>query len=282
MKYGIHLSSFCTEWDEDLEPHIKTAKTLGYDGVEFPLLDPGIFDVKKNKDIIDAENLKPLFATGLSESTDISNADPTVRRKGIDHLKACIDIVHAFGAPYLSGVTYTPWGLLKRRDKAHESIEFIIDSMREVADYAQKYEVSINLEVLNRFESYVINTVEEGVDFLKRIDRDNIKLNFDSFHAHIEEKSIVDALKTGADSIGHVHFSENDRGIPLTGQIRWDDVREGLTSIGYDGWICLESFVNKNCEVGEGTNIWRQIETSSHNTAKEGLMNMKRIMKEKK
>lgn len=280
MQYGIHLSTFCKEWDEDLEPHIISAKSLGFDGVEFPLLDPESFDVNRYKALIDVLEIKPLFATGLSQTTDISSTDPSVRQKGIDHLKACIDIVHAFGAPYLSGVTYTPWGLLKRKDEGAKNIAHIVHSMREVADYAKKYNVSINIEILNRFESYVINTVGEGVDLLKRIDRDNIKLHFDSFHAHIEEKSMIDALQQGKGSIGHVHFSENDRGIPLSGQIRWEDVYEGLTSIGYDGWICLESFVNENCEVAGGTNIWRQIETSSYETAQEGLLNMKRIMKE--
>jgi D-psicose/D-tagatose/L-ribulose 3-epimerase len=280
MQYGIHLSTFTKRWDEDLEPHIKTAKSLGYDGVEFPLLDLDSFDVDKYKTIIENQAIKPLFATGLSDATDISNTDPSIRRKGIDFLKACIDIVHQFDAPSLSGVIYTPWGLVKSKAKGKTNIDHIIESLREVSDYAKPLGISLNLEVLNRFESYVINTVGEGIKFLKRIKRDNIHLHFDTFHAHIEEKSILNALKKGENHIGHVHFSENDRGIPLTGQIRWDDVYEGLTAIHYDGWICLESFVNENCEVAEGTNVWRQIEHSSLKTAKEGLANMKKIMKE--
>lgn len=281
MRYGIHLSSLCKTWDEDLEPHIKTAKELGYDGVEFPLLDPESFDVGKYRKLVEDLDIVPLFATGISSETDISSADAKVRDRGMKHLKACIDVVAEFKAPYLSGVIHSPWGLVMRKDEADGRIGRIIDSLRAIADYAERHGIAINLEVLNRFESYVFNTIEEGVGFLKRVNRKNVRLHFDTFHAHIEEKSVLHALKRGGQHIGHVHFSENDRGIPLTGQVHWDEVYEGLTAIGYDGWICLESFVNANCEVGEGTNIWRQIEPSDFVTAKEGLINMKRIMKER-
>lgn len=278
MKIGIHLSTFCTEWNEDLSEHIKSAKEIGYDAVEFPLLNPFLFDVNKYKSILEEQNMIGLCSTGLSLETDITSENAITRENGINHLKKCIDICKELGSPHLAGVIYSPWGVLKSKKDGEKNIAQLILSMRRVADYARQYGINLNLEVINRYETYVINTLEEGVNLLKLIDRENLGLHFDTFHAHIEERNTYEAIICAGNSIKHVHFCDNNRGIPLSGQVNWPLVSKGLKNIGYDGYICLECFVNTNCEIGNGTSIWRQIDTDGFSAAKQGYTNIRKVM----
>jgi D-psicose/D-tagatose/L-ribulose 3-epimerase len=278
MKYGIHLSTFCKDWFEDLTPHIIMSKELGYDGVEFPLIDPFTFDVKKYVALTKEVQIQGLCSTGLNTNADISSLDSSIRNQGISHLKKCIDIAQQLNSPYVTGVTYSPWGFVQSKEKGKQHITNIIESMKEVADYAKSANVNVYLEILNRFESYVINTIDEGIELISEIQRNNVGLHFDTFHAHIEEKDVYNAIVKGGKSIKHVHFSENDRGLPLTGQVNWSAVVKGLKEISYNEWICLESFVMTNTEVGNGTMVWRNVDGNGNYVAKHGLINMKRIM----
>lgn len=277
MKFAIHLSSFTKEWAENLIPFIKRAKEIGYEGVEFPLMDPYKVDTAAIKKVLDENELQALCGTGLNPNADISSCDEQIRENGKKHLIKCIDCCRELSSRQLEGVLYAPWGQLKPRSEAIENYKNIVESLQEVADYAKKYDITICLEVLNRYETYVINTVQEGLELLKKIKRDNVKLHMDTFHSHIEEKDMYEAIKAAGDKLHYVHFSENTRGIPLTGQIAWDKVARGLKEINYDGWIGGEYFVNSNCEVGNGCMIWRQIEKDSDYAAKQGLENAKKV-----
>jgi len=281
MKYAIHLSTFTKEWAEDLIPYIKRAKEIGYDGVEIPLMNPKEFDIDSIKAEVEKQSIEVLCGTGLGPDTDISSTDETIRQDGIDHLKLCIDICEKLGSKQLSGVLYAPWGQLKARNEAERNYINSIEALKQVADYAEKKDVSLCLEVLNRYETYYMNTVEEGLNIINKIDRKNVGIHFDTFHAHIEEKNMYQAILTGKDRINHVHFCENTRGIPLTGQVRWDEVVQGLKEINYHGWVSIENFVNNNCQVGNGTSIWRQVEISGDEAALQGYKNMKKMFKEK-
>ncbi len=281
MKYAIHLSTFTKEWDEDLVPFIKRAKDIGYDGVEIPLMNPEEFDVNRIKSELEKQKIEAICGTGLGADTDIGSNDEKIRNNGINHLKTCIDICEHLGSKQLGGVLYAPWGDLKSRNQAKENYTNSIEVLKEVADYASEKDVKLCLEVLNRYESYYMNTVEEGVGIIDKIGKKNVGIHFDTFHAHIEETNMYQAILTGKDTINHVHFCENTRGIPLTGQVRWDEVVQGLKEINYDGWISIENFVNNNCGVGNGTSIWRQVEKSGDEAAIQGYKNMKEMFKEK-
>ena len=88
---------------------------------------------------------------------------------------------------------------------------------------------------------------------------------------------MYEAIRLGAENIVHVHICENTRGIPLTGQVRWDEVVRGLKEINYNRYVSIENFVNTNCEVGNSAMIWRQVEKSGEEAAIRGLENMKRL-----
>jgi D-psicose/D-tagatose/L-ribulose 3-epimerase len=275
MKFGIHLSVFTENWTDDLEQYILKSKEIGYDGVEIPLMDPFGLDVNKLKKILEDNQIQCTCGTGLSDRTDISSEDFLVRENGVNHLKKCIDICQQLGCDVLGGVLYSPWGKLYSRKESREKIENAIVCLQEVGHYAKAKGVTLALELINRYETYMLNTIQDGLDFVKRVDSEQIKIHFDTYHGNIEEKSIPNAIRSAKGKIHHVHFSENDRGIPGTGSIQWTQVKEALLDIDYNRWIVLECFVKPDCETGIGTNTWRPIEINAEKTAQEGLKFMK-------
>lgn len=277
MKYGIHLSTYTKKWSEDVFQYIPLTKQLGYDGVEFPLMDPDNFKVQSAKKLLSQYELSCTCGTGLNPNRDISSLDEEIMNNGICHLKKCIDICSELETDCLGGVLYAPWGQYMTRDKAKENIETSLENLSKIGDYAKEKGIVLALEMLNRYESYFINTVEDGKNYLKQINNNNIKLHFDTFHANIEEKSIKDAIIKGGSDIYHIHACENDRGVPGSGHIDWNSIKEALVEINYDRWITLENFVMPNCEVGENTFIWRPICESGHYVAKEGIKFLKAL-----
>lgn len=277
MKYSIHLSTYTKSWSEDVLQYINISKKLGYDGVEFPLMDPEKFLVSKAKKLLVDNGLECTCGTGMNLNRDISSIDKTIRNNGINHLKKCIDICNELETDCLGGVLYAPWGQYKTRDEGKENIKISLENLSKLGDYAKEKGVVLALEMINRYETYFLNTIEDGKKYLKEINNSNVKLHFDTFHANIEEKDMKQALINGGKDIYHVHFCENDRGIPGNGQINWEEVKEGLCYIDYNRWITVENFVMPNCEVGKDTFIWREIETDGLTVAKESIEFIKKL-----
>ena len=277
MKFGVHLSTFQKSWNDDLYVLIKQSKEMGFDGVEIPLMNPDKFDVLKTKKILTDLNLKCTCGTGLNENEDISSLDSNIRDRGIKRLYKCIDIASALNAEVLGGVLYAPWGMCVSRNDFKDNYQVMVKSLQEVDKYANKKNVMLALELINRYESSVLNTVEDGLELLKQLNSTNIKLHFDTFHANIEEKNIKEAIIRGGKDIYHVHVCENDRGAVGTGSINFKEVKEALETIGYDNWITIENFVEANCEVGNDTFIYRNIEKNGFESAKIGLEYLKKL-----
>lgn len=282
MKYAVHLSIFSKKWGDEISPLIFLAKKIGFDGFELPILSPFKLDIEPIKEAIEQTGLIPICSTGLDIENDISSKDETIRKNGILFLKKCIDIAFEIGANYLNGLTYSPWGFLQTREEGKDNIVHMIESLRLVADYAEKKKVILNLEVVNRYETYVFNTVQEVLEVIKEIDHPNIGIHYDTFHANIEEKSQYEAIILGGKLIKHVHFASNYRGIPGKGSINFSEIAKALQEIDYNHFISLENAVEPNTEVGTGFNIWRSIEKDGYSAAVEGLRSMKEIMNKEK
>ncbi len=278
MKFAVHLSIFTKNWGDDLSPLIFLAKEIGYDGCELPILNPYELDIQPIKKAIKETGLVPLCSTGLNLENDISSTDEAIRNKGIDFLKKCIDIAYEIGSHYLNGLTYSPWGLLQSKETGALNIKCIENSLRTVADYAMSKDVLLNLEVVNRYETYVINTVSEAIDLISKVNHPNLGIHYDTYHANIEEKSQYDAIKLGGKAIKHVHFASNYRGTPGEGSIDFFQISKALKEINYNHFISLENAVEPNCEVGNGFNIWRPLDIDGLTAAKKGLEAMKKIM----
>jgi D-psicose/D-tagatose/L-ribulose 3-epimerase len=142
--------------------------------------------------------------------------------------------------------------------------------LRELGPYADDRGVTIALEYLNRFEMYLTNTAADLAELVRAVDHPRIRMMYDTFHAHIEEKSPTAALQGCKDVLVHVHLSENDRSTPGAGQVAWDETFSAIHEIGYDGWVVVEAFGDSLPELAGATKIWRRMFESPEQLARDG------------
>lgn len=255
---GIHLSYWQTNWSQNVAPFIQKAKQAGFDGAEFPLLSPFEIDFPFWRAALDEHNMRATCGTGLNPQVDITSPDRDIRAAGIRYLEACLNGAAVLGSPVLGGLTYAPWGYFPQGDHSVYRCN-CIESLKQVAEIAEKNQVTLCLEVVNRFEGYLINTVQQGLELLQEVNSPFVRLHLDTFHLNIEEDQIAPAIRLAANQLGHFHCCENNRKRPGLGHIPWLEVRQALDSVQYQGWLVVESFVNPAGEVGRDLFIWRTL-----------------------
>jgi D-psicose/D-tagatose/L-ribulose 3-epimerase len=135
--------------------------------------------------------------------------------------------------------------------------------------------VDLAIEPLNRFETDLVNTVEQGLDLCERVGLDNVGLLLDTFHMNIEEKSIPDAIRQAGSRIRHFHACENDRGAPGSGHVDWQPVLTAVRDSGYQGQVVIESFTPEIQEIARAVSTWRPVAASGDDLARDGLAFLK-------
>ena len=244
-------------------------RELGYDGVELPIFDPHAIDVAATRKALAESGLRCTTCTALPAG--VSLIDAAHQEAGIAWLQEAIRTAAALGASLLCGPMCVPVGELRGRSYTESEWAAAVDSFGAIAEVAASEGVEIALEPLNRFETFMINTVEEGVRLMDEIGHSSIGLLLDTFHMHIEEKSTADAIRRAAPHLKHFHTSENDRGIVGSGQVAWTETFAALEEIGYDGWLVVESFNAVIPELAGATCIWRALAESPEALARESF-----------
>ena len=219
----VWASPFSDERVHDLARH---AKELDFDVLEVCIEDPALVTTEALLDAAREADVALSVCGAFGPDRDVSHESPERRSAGVAYLKTCIDIAAAVGSPHIAGPMFSATGkarLLPDAEREQQRV-WAAESLREVADYAAARGVTLAIEPLNRFETDLVNTVEQGLDLCTRIDRDNVGLLLDTFHMNIEEKSIADGIRSAGDRVFHMHMCENDRGTPGTGHVEWGDV----------------------------------------------------------
>jgi D-psicose/D-tagatose/L-ribulose 3-epimerase len=218
--------------------------------------------------------MKASCSTGLGPATDITHPDPQIREKGLEHLFACLEGAKELGSPILAGVTYAPWAVFPETDLDERRQQCIL-SLKTAAARAEELGITICLEVLNRFEGYLINTVDQAASIIQAVGSPYLKIQLDTFHLNIEADNIGDSIRQAGQNLGHFHCVANNRKPPGEGHIPWNEVREALQDISYQGYLVAETFVNPAGEVGRGLFIWRNLAEDLDQTAKQAAEFMK-------
>ena len=117
-----------------------------------------------------------------------------------------------------------------------------------------------------------------AVDVVDRVDNPACGILLDTFHMNIEEKSIGEAIRAAGRRLKHFHSCENDRGAPGSGHVPWNEVKDGLKAVGYDGPVVIESFTSKVKSIARAAAIWRSFERSQDALAEDGLKFLKKLL----
>ncbi len=269
MEIGVHGLVFVGEFDEaGLTTATAKTKSAGFDLIEIPLMDPYSFDRDVAARLLAEHDLKASASLGLSDATDLTSADPAAAAAGERMLTECLDIVAAMGGTRLCGVLYS--AMKKYMQPAtSEGRAASAGALRRLASRADGMGIHLSLEVVNRYETNVINTGRQALDFLDEIDHPNVSVHLDSYHMNIEESDQFSPVLDVGARLGYVHIGESHRGYLGSGTVDFDSLFRGLARISYDGPIVFESFSSAvvHPSLSNTLGIWRNLWEDSDDLA---------------
>ena len=276
MKYGLNLLLWTDRMHDGMVPIVEKIKALGYHGIEMPIFELDESLHRQWGKRLDELGLERTAVTVRNAGDNPISPSASVRAAAVDAMKKTLDCCHAAGVKILCGPTHSAIGEFTGTGPTEDEFKWGVDTMRQVAAHAAQAGVTIATEYLNRFENYFLTSVEQTVKFVQAVDHPHVRMMYDTFHANIEEKNLAQAIHAAAPWTVLVHISENDRSIPGTGHVHWDESFDALKAAGYDGWMVVEAFGLALPGIVAATKIWRKMFPSEDQLATDSLAFMKK------
>ena len=277
LEFGGHALVWAGDWSPaGARAAISGAARAGYDYVEVALLDPWSVDTAMTKDLLAEYGVRAHASLGLSFDTDVTSTNPAVVAKGDELLRKATDVLHELGGTELCGVLYSALGKYPG-PASKESRANSVSAMQRLGDYAADKGITVSLEVVNRYETNIMNTGLEGLAFLDEVNRSNVLLHLDTYHMNIEEDGMEKSVIAAGDRLGFVHIGESHRGYLGTGNVDFDTFFAALKKIKYQGPITFESFSSAVVDkaLSNALCVWRNLWSDSDDLASTALKFMK-------
>ncbi|CDD46341.1 sugar phosphate isomerase/epimerase [Firmicutes bacterium CAG:534] len=263
MKYGIYFAYWEKEWNADQKSYISKVKKLGFDILEIScamLKNISREELVEMRDMARAEGVTLTAGYGPGPSENLASSDEAVVKNAVAFYTDILKKLEILDIHTLGGGIYSYWPVdyTKPIDKEGDW-KRSVKNVRTVGKIAQECGVDYCLEVLNRFEGYLLNTCAECRQFVEEVDVPAVKIMLDTFHMNIEEDSMTEAILLAGDRLGHFHVGENNRRLPGKGNLPWYQIGSALRAIGYDKNVVMEPFVKSGGKVGSDIKIWRDL-----------------------
>lgn len=265
MLYGIYNAYWTHEWSANYEHYIPKVKKLGFDVLEISCAaltrdyatDAKIRDLKK---CADDNGIVLTAGYGPTKEQNISSEDPAVVQKAMNFFSMIMPKLQMMDIHILGGGLYSYWPLdpTLPMDK-EKDLDRAVKNMKQLAKIAEDHGVVLGMEVLNRYEGYMMNTCKEGLDFIHRVDSPSCKVMLDTFHMNIEEDNMAAAIRLAGKDLCHLHLGEQNRQVPGKGSMPWQEIGQALRDINYQGAAVMEPFVMKGGTIGSEIKVWRDL-----------------------
>lgn len=278
MKFGVSLWLWTSPvTNEIIAKYAPKIASMGFDTIEVPIEDPVGLNTKEARKIIEDNGLSVTTCAAMGPGRDLVHPEQSVREAGVDYVRRSLDVAHELGSDVFVGPIYAEVGRLWKADENQRENEtkLLITQLIKLSEYAEKKEVVLCVEALNRFETSFLNLTSQVVEVVDQVDHPNCKILVDLFHAGIEEKNLGDAIRLAGDRLYHVQVAENDRGTPGTGQFAWEEIPKALQDVNYDSQVIIETFTPDNEILAKAASIWRPLAGSPDELASEGLSFLK-------
>ena len=284
MKYGISSLNYTAPFRDDDMWTIGHVRSLGFDILEITVWERDPFDVQAIASELERHGVEPVVLTQVAPETSLTDADPSVRAAGVDHLRYCIDVAVSLGATTIAGEVVEGPGVLKLRSPAvlQTDIDRSAAALKQVVPYAAERGVTLVFEPLNRYESSFCTRAEEAVRLVDAVDSPTFRMMLDTFHAGIEEKSIARAVETAGDRLVYLQVIESDRGVPGTGHCDWHGLKDALEQVNYPGPVVIAPGGHHVERSAKHLRLWHTEASSSDDLAVEGLKFLKTVFEPKK
>jgi D-psicose/D-tagatose/L-ribulose 3-epimerase len=260
-KFGVHALVWAGSWGaQECEYAISSTKEAGYDLIELPVFSPDQMDVPAIQRSLAAHELEATCSLGLGFHNDINSEDPDTVARGEQTLSDALSFARDVGSKYLGGVIFSALSpyLEMPTPGGRANSQAVITRL---AEKAKASGITIGLEFVNRYESNLLNTSAQTVEYIKETGSDNLVVHLDSYHMNIEENNFRDPVFDAGDLLGYVHIGENHRGYLGQGHIDFPELFGALAEVKYDGVITFESFSSKVVDPDLSTilRIWRDM-----------------------
>jgi D-psicose/D-tagatose/L-ribulose 3-epimerase len=270
MKIGMNLLLWTSKVGPAHYPLLADLRKMGFDGVEVPVFEGSSQDYKALGIELRNQGLEATAVTVMSPDANPISSDAKIRQAARDRLRWVLERCQDMNAEVLCGPLHSSLGVFSGFGPTEAEHDRGVEFFRELAADAAAAKVQLALEYLNRFENYFLTTAHAAFKFVDEIDRPACGMMWDTFHAHIEEKSVA-PVSDIRQRLVHVHISENDRGTPGTGQVRWVENFEALRKINYDRWLVIEAFGRALPDLAAATRVWRDLFDDPHQLCESGL-----------
>jgi len=277
VRFGLNLLVYTASFSKDQVDLIPKVADMGYDGVEIPFIDLASLDVKATRAAREKAGVGLTACCVLLPGMNLCSTKVEERRAGVVQIRKMIDLAAEMGGDTVAGPIYAPVGLLTRKARTEDEWKWCAEGFSAVAPHAEKAGITLAVEPLNRFETYVFNVAADMTRMCRQVGSPALTVQLDTFHANIEEKDTAAAIRATGKCLGHFHACENDRGTPGTGQVKWKEVFAALKDIEYGRWITIESFATGILDLCAAACIWRPIYDSADNLARQGLAFLRRM-----
>jgi D-psicose/D-tagatose/L-ribulose 3-epimerase len=279
VKFGVNTLVWILSFTEKEFPLLEKIAGMGFDAVE---ITPGAeyrkLDPAKLRKKLDDLGLEVTLCGGLDAAQDFSSDDASIRENGINFMIDWAQWAKEVGAGIIGGPLYSELGKKRYLSPEERKAEWdrSAESLKRIGDGIAKYDVTIALEPINRFEIDMINTSWQAFDMCEQVNHPNIKLMLDTFHMNIEDRDIGDAIRSCKKHLVHFHTCSNNRGIPGEDHVPWTDVLKAFIDIDYEGFGVIESFAQG--QVAAFANIWRPLVEDQDDIPRKGLKFLKKAL----
>jgi len=243
----------------DLPAALEPLVAAGYSRVVLPPLDPATTDASAVARIFADHGLVPItIAGGQSAGADVSSADPDERAAGAALLRSTVDLTAALGGDQMNGVPYGAFGH-PQGPTSRVAVERSAREVGTVADYAHERGIMMTFEVLNRYETSLVNTAAQAIAYVGLSDSEHLRIHLDTFHMAVEEADIGDAIRVALPALGYLELGQSGRGPLSTGVVDIADVVRAALDDGYDGRWGVEAFSRSvlSTSAADMLAIWR-------------------------
>jgi len=251
----------------------------GFDVVELPVENPGDWDPGRAASLLADLGLAASVVLVMGEGRELVAADATTVLSTQDYLRHVVDVAEVVGSPVIAGPAYASVGRTWRMSDEERRTRYaeLRDGLTPVAEHAAAAGIRIGLEPLNRYETSLLNTVDQALDALDGMP-DTVGIALDIYHMNIEETDIAAAVRRAGPRLVHVQVCANDRGAPGADHLDWQGFLTALEDAGYGGPLVIESFTAENATIATAASVWRPLARTQDAIATDGLAFLRKVM----
>jgi len=240
----------------DLPSSLAHASSLGFDAVELFTASYDALDINETKELLEKYQLKiAAVGTGAGKvihGLTLTDPNESIRKKAIEFIHEMISMGAEFNAPAIIGSMQgnVPAGVEKR-----QALAWLAEGLGSLGNHAGSLGVKLIYEPLNRYETNLINTLEDGAQFLQSHQIQHVGLLADLFHMNIEEADMASSITKAKDFIIHVHFADSNRRPVGNGHTDLIGVAKALKEMNYQGYVSAEAFPWPNSQAAASQTI---------------------------